>query len=543
MLGPDRGSGSLADAGPRQPRVHQRALPVPGRPALRPGRESHRRVPIPVRTANRLAWWPGRAPLPRRRVGVHRVVERGRARLVNRQPAHHRVRCGFVPARRRERRGGADAPEVAGELPRGPGPVVAVRDLPRRERDLPPGRTTDDYFVHADFDHINGAGTLRVVTDVPALLTIPELGLKQVPAEGPHALPNIEAWSAEQPRLYDGTLSAAWETNALRLGFRTIAVLDGPGGLLEYQRVFEKYPRCQGGYVWEWIDHGIRARTEGGREFFAYGGDFGEPLHDDNFVADGLVFPDRTPSPGLLEYKAVVAPVRLLIERGHVTVTNRLDFGDTSPLRFLWAHEDNGVAVAGGELDVATVAARSAATVPLPALVTVPSESWLTIRVVLARDTAWARAGHEVAVSQHMISPAPARAQPGGNLGRDLFDEHTGLLTHVGATRVDGPRLDLWRAPTDNDHGTHGTPVESGWRSLGLHRLTHRVIDRQWTSDGFVLRTRVAPAATDLAMLATYRWTADGDALVLQVDVEPEGDWTQPLPRLGLRMALPADIA
>jgi beta-galactosidase len=75
-----------------------------------------------------------------------------------------------------------------------------------------------------------------------------------------------------------------------------------------------------------------------------------------------------------------------------------------------------------------------------------------------------------------------------------------------------------------------------------MHRLTHRVIDRQWTSDGFVLRTRVGPAATDIGMLATYHWTADGDALVLQVAVEPEGDWTQPLPRLGLRMALPADI-
>jgi len=107
---------------------------------------------------------------------------------------------------------------------------------------------------------------------------------------------------------------------------------------------------------------------------------------------------------------------------------------------------------------------------------------------------------------------------------------------------VDGPRLDLWRAPTDNDHGTHGPPVEAGWRALGLHRLTHRVIDRQWTPDGFVLRTKVAPAATDLAMLATYHWMADGEALVLRVSVEPEGDWTVPLPRLGLRMALPVGI-
>ena len=613
----------------------------------------------------------------------------------------------------------------------------------------PPG-AVDDYFVHADFDHANGSGTLRVITDVPATLTIAELGLQQVPAQGPHLLPGIEPWSAELPRLYDGTLTAGGETITLRVGFRTIAVLDGlltingrrilirgvnrhewnpdrgravtaqdmlddvllmkrhninavrtshypphpafldlcdefglyvidecdyethgfvftkwarnpsddprwlpalldrmartierdknhpsiimwslgneaghgtnlaamselshardpgrpvhyegdwdsgytdvysrmyashdevdaigrfaepatvnpdldehrrsipflqceyahamgngPGGLLEYQQLFEKYPRCQGGFVWEWIDHGIRARTDDGREFFAYGGDFGEPLHDDNFVADGLVFPDRTPSPALAEYKAVVAPLRLLIQAGQVRITNLLDFGDTASLRFLWAHEVDGVAAATGELDAAPVAAQSSATVPLPTLRTVPGESWLTIRVVLAQDTAWAPAGHEVAVGQTMISPASARTPLAGSLDRALFDEHTGLLTHLGATPVDGPRLDLWRAPTDNDYGAHGTPVQTGWRALGLHRLTHRVIDRQWTPDGFVLRTRVAPAATDLAMLATYHWSADQDALVLRVTVEPQGEWTQPLPRLGLRMAVPAGI-
>ncbi len=85
------------------------------------------------------------------------------------------------------------------------------------------------------------------------------------------------------------------------------AMGNGPGGLAEYQALFERHPRCQGGFVWEWIDHGIRRPQRD----FAYGGDFGEPLHDGNFVADGLVLPDRTPSPGLLELKAVFAPLRI----------------------------------------------------------------------------------------------------------------------------------------------------------------------------------------------------------------------------------------
>lgn len=75
------------------------------------------------------------------------------------------------------------------------------------------------------------------------------------------------------------------------------AMGNGPGGLTEYQRIFETYERCQGGFVWEWIDHGLRRRTADGTAYYAYGGDFGEEVHDGNFVCDGLVFPDRTPSP------------------------------------------------------------------------------------------------------------------------------------------------------------------------------------------------------------------------------------------------------
>ncbi len=113
------------------------------------------------------------------------------------------------------------------------------------------------------------------------------------------------------------------------------AMGNGPGGLWEYQDLFERHPRCQGGFVWEWIDHGLRARTADGREFFAYGGDFGEPLHDGNFVADGLLFPDRTPSPGLAELKKVVEPVRIAADpAGGIRVANLHDFRDLSHLAF-----------------------------------------------------------------------------------------------------------------------------------------------------------------------------------------------------------------
>ena len=318
------------------------------------------------------------------------------------------------------------------------------------------------------------------------------------------------------------------------------AMGNGPGGLLEYQQLFEKYPRCQGGFVWEWIDHGIRQRTDDGRSYFAYGGDFGEVLHDGNFVMDGLLFADRTPSPGLTELKAVIAPVRVTVDDA-ITVANLHDFADTSHLRFEWAHEVSGTVVLSGVLDVPPVAAQDSARIARPSLEPVEAESWLTIRAVLAHDTPWAPAGHEISFGQGLVTPALARRVIGTRPDPAQFDGPS--LVRVGRLPVRGPRLDLWRAPTDNDHAVYGPSVATPWRALGLHRLTHRVIDQAWTDDAFVVRTRVAPAATDLGMLAAYTWQADGDALVLTVDVEPDGDWTVPLPRLGLRIALPASIA
>jgi beta-galactosidase len=319
------------------------------------------------------------------------------------------------------------------------------------------------------------------------------------------------------------------------------AMGNGPGGLSEYQELFERYPRLQGGFVWEWIDHGLR---QGDR--FAYGGDFGEPLHDGNFVADGLLFPDRTPSPGLLEYKKVIEPVAIT-GAGSLTIANKHLFRDLSHLRFEWALEEEGAAVAGGELEVPAVPAGESVELPMPALPAVEREAWLTVRAVLAADEPWAPAGHEVAWGQvEIAAPGPAAAATSaggaGSLGAAEFDE-SGRLTRLGGLELEGPRLDLWRAPTDNDNGMHGPEqLAVAWRRLGLHRVRHRTISVERADDRVVVRTRAGMAASDTGMLATYTWTPSGDGLLLTVDVEPQGEWTVPLPRLGLRLSLPGEI-
>ncbi|MDT0381153.1 glycoside hydrolase family 2 TIM barrel-domain containing protein [Streptomyces sp. DSM 42041] len=342
------------------------------------------------------------------------------------------------------------------------------------------------------------------------------------------------------------------------------AMGNGPGGLTEYQRLFEVHPRCQGGFVWEWIDHGLLRRTADGREYFAYGGDFGEEMHDGNFVCDGLVFPDRTPSPGLTEYAKVVEPVRVTGRGGEdreLTVANLYDFADLSHLAFDWTYAVEGVEVAAGPLDVPPLRAGASGRVRLPPPPdhALGGEAWWTVTARLAADTAWAPRGHRVAWAQVPGPPAPAATAaepapvPAGaprrdgtsvRLGPAVFDARTGALTALGGLPfTDPPRLDVWRAPTDNDEGGARQPggrTAAQWRQLGLHRVHHRTDAVRLEDGGLTVRTRVAAAGTGLALRTAYRWAADGAGVRLTVTVDPEGDWPCPLPRLGVRFGLPA---
>ncbi|MFJ4471855.1 glycoside hydrolase family 2 TIM barrel-domain containing protein [Streptomyces sp. NPDC089424] len=329
------------------------------------------------------------------------------------------------------------------------------------------------------------------------------------------------------------------------------AMGNGPGGLADYQRIFASYERLQGGFVWEWIDHGV-AHPELG---FAYGGDFGEELHDGNFVCDGLVFPDRTPSPGLTDFKKVIEPVRIEGDgpTGAVRVTNAHDFADLSALAFEWSWQVDGETVDSGPLSVPPLTPGESADVKLPAPPEAPAgaETQWTVRALLARDTPWAERGHVVAWAQLPLrkretaalrtGAAPVADGPLVRLGPGAFDARTGELRSIGGVEVTSPRLDVWRAPTDNDEGAPWQPdARYGplWRKLGLHRMRHRLDGVERERDALTVRTRVAPAAAEVALRTVYRWTADGTRLRLSVSVTPEGDWRLPLPRLGVRLGL-----
>ena len=327
------------------------------------------------------------------------------------------------------------------------------------------------------------------------------------------------------------------------------AMGNGPGGMSEYETSFRRFPRTQGGFVWEWLEHGIRRHTADGREFYAYGGDFGEPIHDGNFVADGLVDADRRPRPGLLDYKKVVEPVELVVaaDRSSVAVTNRHDFVGLEHLVVGWRLDD------GPEtpLAVPVVGPGDAAQVVLPE--SARGAGVLTIAATLAAATAWAPAGHEVAWAQ-AGSFAPAGTPEGKTaprsdgdvlrLGPAEFDPVTGRLQRIGRVETPGPEVALWRAPTDNDRGVGTDRVElpsdaAAWAAAGLDRLRTRVVSVDASADALVVVTHVGPASIDARVAVTAVWRTDGETLRLDLDAAPQGEWPSEWARFGLEFLLP----
>ena len=390
------------------------------------------------------------------------------------------------------------------------------------------------------------------------------------------------------------------------------AMGNGPGAIEQYEDLVDRYPRLHGAFVWEWRDHGMRTRTADGTEYFGYGGDFGEVVHDGNFVMDGMVLSDSTPTPGLWEYKQVVAPLRLRFgaqagvaagagsavgagaaagER-MLTVSNLRHSAAADDVAFLWRAEVDGHPLRSGELVVAG-ADGGALRAGESALVAVPAEAWaassdaqaadsgevwLTVEAVLRAECDWAPAGHVISTAQVQLGSRGAGAVPGARpaasaaraLMHDGVAEGTpgaltlgaaefvdGRLVALAGRPVSGPRLELWRAPTDNDRGTgrgvydlgdpwagsgNGVPgpaLADTWREAGLHRLTARVEAVSSTAQSVRVRTRYAPANSAHAVVVDEVWQLVAGELVLQLDLVPTAGWNMVWPRVGVRFDVP----
>ena len=325
------------------------------------------------------------------------------------------------------------------------------------------------------------------------------------------------------------------------------------GSLAEYWQAIESLPGLQGGFVWEFADHGILQRSADGlpagragvgsfadgvpAEGFrwASGGDFGDTPNDGAFCLDGMTFPDGTAKPAMFEHRELSSPVRLSVVDGDVRIRNALDFSGLGHLRAQWRLD----ATDGTSLTVPAVlpdlAPGCSAVVALPAEVVAAGsgERWLQLLLSQAADTPWNPAGAEVsrpavrladvAVAQDAVwSPASVDEE-----GRVSFPGLPGR-----------PELTLWRDPTDND-------VIAGdaerWIAAGLEQTGAVVESVRADGDATVVVSRLKTAVGDV--VHTQRFRVAGDVLGCEDTVEvPEG--LDDLPRIGVRLVLPvADVA
>lgn len=325
------------------------------------------------------------------------------------------------------------------------------------------------------------------------------------------------------------------------------AMGNGAGSLKEYMALTEKYPALHGGFIWEWIDHGLETTDAEGNRIYGYGGDFGERLHDGNFVADGLVLPDRTPSPALLDAKHHYSPVGLEVSPGTARITNRYAFSDLSHLR---AEVSVDSQASWQELELPAITPGGSAEVALP----VHEGATTTVRLTTREAQGPVPAGHLIVSADHVDAErlraahipsaaeplAPARAEDGSwSLGPARFDD-LGRLVGLGALEIEHAGVDLYRAPVDNERARTRAPLEARWKRIGLDHARRRLVEIAADGDHLVVRSRLGLDGSALGADVLERWSGDDQGVDLEVTVTPSAFWPEdlPLPRIGWTFAL-----
>lgn len=357
------------------------------------------------------------------------------------------------------------------------------------------------------------------------------------------------------------------------------------GSLCDYFDAFENHRGLQGGFIWEWVDHGIL--INGGNDFptlndelkaasepfWAYGGDFGDTPHDANFVCDGLVWPDRTPHPALWEFKHLAQPigVRVLdVARGEIEISNKNYFCDLSDLRGEWQIKSDGKVLARGEIESLQTAPQNSQNLKLalPQLgLKANQEAFLNLRFFVKDATNWCDANHEIAHAQFAFPVEKTATSSTRSEGVEaeetdnqiilrangveaIFDQSQSALTSFsrgGDNVLHAPlKLQVWRAATDND----GVRLWSGqegkalglWLETGIDKLELRPVscDLQRDENGVRVVCETVGDLPPMKNAFTYRavYVLDNDG-VLSIENEIVVDETlQDLPRVGVSFAL-----
>lgn len=349
------------------------------------------------------------------------------------------------------------------------------------------------------------------------------------------------------------------------------AMGNGPGNLKDYQDLVYAHDKLQGGFVWEWFDHGIESFTESGEKYYRYGGDFGDDPSNKDFCIDGLIMPDRTPSPGLYEYKKVIEPITTTavdIQKGIINLLSRYDFANLDRFNLVYKVMEDDVILQTGFMAVPSIEARANKDITLPYDLSVikvkpGAHYYVNISYQLREDTSYASSGHELATAQFELPlyKEGIMVRPEGIL--NVEKEHTTLHVKGANFSLDfnlvngnlmnivrdgmqvlskGPRLTLWRAPISND-----MEIIDKLKKVYFLHLEHEVVmNIDYHMEGNILKVEVdtinstTNSAWHFKTKYVYIVCPSGDILI-DVEGTPSGRVDlapDMLPRIGVSMHL-----
>lgn len=349
------------------------------------------------------------------------------------------------------------------------------------------------------------------------------------------------------------------------------AMGNGPGNLKDYQDLVYAHDKLQGGFVWEWFDHGIESFTESGEKYYRYGGDFGDDPSNKDFCIDGLIMPDRTPSPGLYEYKKVIEPITTTavdIQKGIINLLSRYDFANLNRFNLVYKVMEDDIILQTGFMAVPSIEARANKDITLPydlsAIKVKPgAHYYVNISYQLREDTSYASSGHELATAQFELPlyKEGIVVRPEGIL--NVEKEHTTLHVKGANFSLDfnlvngnlmnivrdgmqvlskGPRLTLWRAPISND-----MEIIDKLKKVYFLHLEHEVVmNIDYHMEGNILKVEVdtinstTNSAWHFKTKYVYTVCPSGDVLI-DVEGTPSGRVDlapDMLPRIGVSMHL-----
>ena len=346
---------------------------------------------------------------------------------------------------------------------------------------------------------------------------------------------------------------------------------NGPGDFEDYFQMIHKDDRMCGGFVWEWCDHAIAHGTaENGKTRYYYGGDHGEAIHDGNFCVDGLVYPDRTPHTGLLEYKNVYRPVRVVSydqKNGQIVLHNYMDFDNLKDyVDISYEMTQDGLTVEKGKLANVVAAPHSDAEVELKLQVPNTGKVYLKLIYRLKKQMPLLEQGYELGFDEMKLANEDDRNRQAvkwmeqekaiGTINvkendrqivlqaKDftyVLDKRTGLfedMQFAGRSYMNHPmELNIWRAPTDND-----MYIKQEWKKAHYDAAYTRAyrIEVLQNKHGVLIMEHVAVVADTVQKILDVKmtWKINEDGKIEAV-IEAIKDKEFPdLPRFGIRMFL-----